>query len=208
MPSNRSDPFRRSGRMSRNKQMEESLLGEELQKNYSYNIEIVEKPRPAVSRWMSEVRRHQLTDPARVSVSLPTDGTRSRCQAADISDVSSLLTTAVTHNTHSTNGNFKPITALRHPNLPQCEASLTQPFDPNFPGDFQALWTSTNTSPTPSISTNNNVPNPIPAKPLAIRLSGVGVQPPTPSFEHGNQSRDSVETFLSSISVREKRRSI
>ena len=188
--------------------MEESLLGDEIQKNYSYNIEAVEKPRPAVSRWMSEVRRHQLADPARVSISLQTDGTRSQGQAADISDVSSLLTTAVTHNTYSINGNFKPTTALRHPNLPQCEASLTQPFDPSFADDFQAHWTVTNTSSTPLISTNNNVINPIPAKPLAVRLSGVGVQPPTPSLEHGNQGRDSVETFLSLISATGKRRSI
>ncbi|KAK4161531.1 hypothetical protein QBC43DRAFT_337198 [Cladorrhinum sp. PSN259] len=186
---NKTSSSRPRSRTSRD--MEETLLEDELEprKGNIYNTEIIEKPKPAVSRWMSEVYRHQLTDPDHVSVSFPLDGARSQGQPADLSDVSSLLTTAVTHTTHSTNGNFKPRTALRHPNPSPIGAALTQPFDPTF-------------------EEQSPVHNHTPSIPLAARLSGVGVSPSDAYLDNINYNRDSIGSRVSSMSAAAKRRSI
>ncbi|KAK4222233.1 hypothetical protein QBC38DRAFT_88553 [Podospora fimiseda] len=205
--SNKSSSSRRKPRMSRD--MEETLLEDE-----PNELEKHENPKSLISRWMSEVHCHQITDPARISVSVPSAGTRFQGQPADISDISSILTTAVTHTTHSTNGNFKPRTALRHPNLPPIGASLTQPFNPNFYEQSPTIEVSPDTPSSSSVYSQNNNVNPnilVPSIPLAARLSGVGVVvPPDPYLEDGNYmySRDSMGSNISSMSAKSKRRSI
>ncbi|KAK3985994.1 hypothetical protein QBC44DRAFT_384389 [Cladorrhinum sp. PSN332] len=207
--SNKSSSSRRRSRTSRD--MEETLLEDDPNESNAYRNETPEKPKPAISRWMSEVYRHQLTDPARASVSLPSAGTRSQGQPADISDISSILTTAATHTTHSTNGNFKPRTALRHPNLPPIGPSLTQPFDPTFEGQSPVIQVSPATpssSSTYSQSSNSRTDGRLPSIPLAVRLSGVGVNPSDPYLENSNYNRDSMGSNISSMSAKTKRRSI
>ncbi|KAK4185693.1 hypothetical protein QBC35DRAFT_533957 [Podospora australis] len=180
---------------SHHSQMEVSLIHPDFQPDNP-----PERSLRPVSRWISQVRRHQCDD--HQSVSLPSSGA-SRGQPDMVSDASSTVTTAVTHSSNSTT--FKPTTPLRHPR--QCSGASVEPPLPPLPPAYQpgrpSIYISPATESLDSVATDA-LASYFPLPPAA-RLSGIGVQPEPGSIEY-YASRTSLEPNRESLII--NRRSI